>query len=254
MMNTKAIKALSLTAAVAAALSSGVAAAEVTGNAAITNNYIWRGVTQTKDQAAGQGGVDWSGGPGFYAGTWLSNVDFSGLGDGYEMDVYAGWGTDIGENGAVDLGILTYQYPVTPNFNFTEVYLSGTFSVITLGLNYTVDAASGNNAEQTVGASGAFDEGDTYVFGSLDFPTKAGDFSLFAGSYMFDNSDKTYANGNSYGDIDYVHYGAAWSKGDFRFAVDKNDIDDNNSVFGAGDSSADNVRFTVMWSKEFELM
>lgn len=254
MMNTKAIKALSLAAAVAAALSSGVAAAEVTGNAAVTNNYIWRGVTQTSDQAAGQGGIDWSGGPGFYAGTWLSNVDFSGDGDGYEMDVYAGWGTDIGETGAVDLGILTYQYPVTPNFNFTEVYLSGTFSVITLGVNYTVDAASGNNAEQTVGAGGAFDEGDTYVFGSLDFPTKAGDFSLFAGSYMFDNSNKTFANGNSYGDLDYVHYGAAWSKGDFRFAVDKNDIDDANDAFGAGDGTADNVRFTVMWGKEFELM
>lgn len=254
MMNTKAIKALSLAAAVAAALSSGVAAAEVTGNAAVTNNYIWRGVTQTSDQAAGQGGIDWSGGPGFYAGTWLSNVDFSGVGDGYEMDVYAGWGTDIGETGAVDLGILTYQYPVTPNFNFTEVYLSGTFSVITLGVNYTVDAASGNNAEQTVGAGGAFDEGDTYVFGSLDFPTKAGDFSLFAGSYMFDNSNKTFANGNSYGDLDYVHYGAAWSKGDFRFAVDKNDIDDANDAFGAGDGTADNVRFTVMWGKEFELM
>lgn len=254
MMNTKAIKALSLAAAVAAAFGSGAAAAEVTGNAAVTNNYIWRGVTQTSDQAAGQGGVDWSGGPGFYVGTWLSNVDFSGVGDGYEMDLYAGWGTDIGETGAVDLGILTYQYPVTPQFNFTEVYLSGTFSVITIGLNYTVDAASGNNAEQTVGAGGAFDEGDTYVFGSLDFPTKAGDFSLFAGSYMFDNSNKTFANGNSYGDLDYVHYGAAWSKGDFRFAVDKNDIDDTNDAFGAGDGTADNVRFTVMWSKEFELM
>jgi uncharacterized protein (TIGR02001 family) len=253
MMNTKAIKAFSLAAAVAAALSSGIAAAEVTGNAAITNNYIWRGVTQTQDQAAGQGGVDWSGGPGFYAGTWLSNVDFSGVGDGYEMDLYAGWGGETGGFG-YDLGVLTYQYPVTPNFNFTEVYASGTFVGITLGVNYTVDAASGNNAEQTVGASGAFDEGDTYIYASYDFGTKAGDFSLFAGSYMFDNSNKTFANGNSYGDLDYAHYGAAWSKGDFRFAVDKNDVEATNDVFGVGDGSADNIRFTVMWSKEFELM
>ena len=253
MMNMRAIKAIPLAAAVAAALTSGVASAEVTGNAAITNNYIWRGVTQTSDQAAGQGGVDWGHGSGLYAGTWLSNVDFSGTGDGYEMDLYAGFANEVGGFG-YDLGILTYQYPVTPNFNFTEVYLSGTFSVVTLGLNYTVDAASGNNAEQTVGASGAFDEGDTYVFGSLDFPTQAGDFSFYLGSYMFDNSSKTFANGNEYGDFDYVHYGASWGKGDFTFAVDKNDIDGNNEVFGAGDGSADNVRFTVMWSKEFELM
>ena len=253
MTNTRAITAVTLGAAIAAALASGVAAAEVTGNAAITNNYIWRGVTQTKDQAAGQGGVDWGHSSGLYAGTWLSNVDFSGLGDGYEMDVYAGFGGEIGGFG-YDLGVISYQYPVTPSFNFTEVYISGTFSVVTIGVNYTADAASGNDAEKTVGASGAFDSGDTYVFGSLDFPTQAGDFSLYAASYMFDNSDKTYANGNAYGDLDYVHYGAAWSKGDFTFAVDKNDIDDKNSVFGAGDGSADNVRFTVMWSKEFELM
>jgi len=253
MTNSITFKAITLGAAVAAALSSGVAAAEVTGNAAITNNYIWRGITQTKDQAAGQGGVDWGHSSGLYAGTWLSNVDFSGLGDGYEMDVYAGFGGEIGGFG-YDLGAITYQYPVTPNFNFTEVYVSGTFSVVTIGVNYTVDAASGNDAEKTVGASGAFDKGDTYVFGSLDFPTEAGDFSLYAASYMFDNSDKSYANGNSYGDLDYVHYGVSWGKGDFTFAVDKNDVDGKNEVFGVGDGSADNVRFTVMWSKEFELM
>ena len=249
MTNTKALRAISLGAAVAAALSSGVAAAEVTANAAVTNNYIWRGITQTSDQAAVQGGIDWSGGPGFYAGTWLSNVDFDGTAtSGYEMDVYAGWGGEAGSFG-YDLGVISYQYPVTPNFNFTELYVSGTFSVVTIGVNYTVDTASGNDAEKTVGAGGAFDTGDTYVFGSLDFPTDAGDFSLYAASYMFDNSNKTYANGNAYGDLDYVHYGASWGKGDFTFAVDKNDLDP-----ATNGSSADNVRFTVMWSKDFELM
>ena len=228
-------KSISLAAAVAAALTSGVAMAELTGNAAITNNYIWRGITQTNDQAAGQGGLDYSFGPGFYVGTWLSNVDFSGSGDGYEMDVYAGWGGETG-GFAYDLGVLTYQYPVTPEFNFTEVYASGTFSVITLGLAYTVDAASGNDG-------GVFDKGDMYVNGSLDFDTAAGGISLYAGSYMFDN------DGGTAGEVDYIHYGASLSKGDFTFAVDKNDLDP--VINGA---SADNVRFTVMWSTEFELM
>ena len=231
MTNSKSIKAISLGAAVAAAMASGVASAELTGNAAITNNYIWRGVTQTADQAAGQGGLDYSFGPGLYVGTWLSNVDFSGLGDGYEMDVYAGIGGEAGSFG-YDLGVISYQYPVTPNFNFTEVYASGTFSVVTVGIAYTVDAASGNEG-------GVFDKGDMYVNGSLDFETKAGDISLYAGSYMFDN------DGGTAGDVDYIHYGASLCKGDFTFAVDKNDIDGG---------SADNVRFTVVWGKEFELL
>jgi uncharacterized protein (TIGR02001 family) len=250
MTNSRTLKAIALGAAVAAALTSSIAAAEVTANAAITSNYIWRGITQTSDQAAGQGGIDWGHKSGLYAGTWVSNVDFSGLGDGYEMDVYAGFGGEAGGFG-YDLGILTYQYPVTPNFNFTEIYASGTFSVVTIGINYTVDAASGNDAEKDPTATGAFEEGDMYVYGSLDFPSKAGDFSFYAGSYMFDNDKKDFSatGGADVGELDYVHYGASWGKGDFKFAVDKNDLD---PVING--SSADNVRFSVMWSKDFELM
>lgn len=249
MTNSKKLKAVALGAAVAAALSSGVAMADLTGNAAVSNNYIWRGVTQTQNAAAASGGLDWSGGPGFYVGTWLGNVDFTPAGQkGYEMDVYAGWGGETQGGGfAWDLGVITYQYPMEPQINFSEVYASGTFSVVTLGIAYTVDTASGNEAGKS-----AFDKGDTYVYGSLDFDTKPGAISLYVGSYMFDNDGNVEDSGT--GELDYVHYGVSLSKGDFTFAVDKNDIDDNNVFFGAGDATADNVRFSVTWSKEFELM
>ena len=92
-------KSIVLATAVATALTSGVAFAELTANASITSNYIWRGVTQTSDQAAGQGGIDYGFGPGFYVGTWASNVDFSGTGDGYEMDLYAGFAGEAGSLG-----------------------------------------------------------------------------------------------------------------------------------------------------------
>jgi len=247
MTNSKTFTAIALGAAVTAALTSGVAVAEVTANAAATNNYIWRGITQTRDQAAIQGGIDWGHDSGLYAGTWLSNVDFSDLttardDTGYEMDLYAGFANSIGSFD-YDLGVITYQYPVTPEINFTEAYVAGTWKVLTLGVNYTVDTTSSNE-----NAGGVFDKGDTYAYGSLDFGTKAGDFSLFAGSYMFDNSSQS---GNP--DFDYIHYGAAWSKGDFRFAAEQNDIDANHPISG-GDPTADNVRFTVTWSKDFELM
>ncbi len=248
MTNTKSIRAISMGAAIAAALTSGVAAADLTGNAAATTNYIWRGVTQTDNAAAVQGGLDWSTG-GFYVGTWLSNVDFSGAGGkkGYELDLYAGFGGEAGGFG-YDLGVITYQYPMEPQINFTEVYASGTFSVLTLGLNYTVDTASANEAGKS-----AFDKGDIYVYGSLDFETKAGDLSLYAGSYMFDNDGNV--GGSGTGELDYIHYGVSLSKGDFTFAADKNDIDPNNAFFcGACDGSDDNIRFWVMFGKEFELM
>ena len=56
------------------------------GNIGFTNNYVWRGMTQTDDQAAISGGLDFSAG-GFYAGTWASNVDFADDTNS-EQDVY----------------------------------------------------------------------------------------------------------------------------------------------------------------------
>ncbi|MCG6937050.1 MAG: TorF family putative porin, partial [Gammaproteobacteria bacterium] len=105
-------KSIVLATAVASVLTSGIAAAELTANAAISSNYIWRGLTQTNDQAAGSGGIDWAHDSGFYVGTWVSNVAFGNVnGGGYEMDVYAGYGGEVGGFG-YDLGAITYQYPV----------------------------------------------------------------------------------------------------------------------------------------------
>ena len=237
-------KSIVLATAVAAALTSGVASAELTANAGIFSNYIWRGVTQTGDEAAGQGGIDWGNDSGVYAGTWVSTL---GGGNGYEMDVYAGFAGEAGGFG-YDLGAITYQYPIGPSANFTELYVSGTMSIVTIGVNYTVDAASGNDAEKINGATGKFEEGDLYLYGSLDFPAGKSDISLYAGSYMFDQDGKDYSatGGADVGEIDYSHFGASIGKDGFTFAVDKNDIDVPGSTDG-------NVRFTVSYSKDFEL-
>jgi uncharacterized protein (TIGR02001 family) len=219
-------KSIVLATAVASVLASGVASAEVTANAGVFSNYIWRGVTQTSDNAAGQGGIDWSGESGLYAGTWLSTIT-----NGQELDIYAGFAGEAGGLG-YDLGAITYQYPLSPEINFTEVYVSGTMSIVTIGLAYTVDAAAGNDG-------GAFDSGDMYVNGSLDFTVGKSDVdvSVYGGSYMFENDSST-------NPLDYNHFGASIGKDGFAFAADKNDIEGGN---------ADNVRFTVSYSKDFEL-
>ena len=238
-------KSIVLATAVAAVLTSGVATAEFSGNAALTSNYIWRGVTQTTDQAAGQGGIDWGNDSGIYVGTWVSNVNFDNSDDGYEMDVYAGFAGEAGSLG-YDVGVISYQYPVSPQFNFTELYLSGTMSIVTIGVSYTVDAASGNDAEKDPNASGQYEEGDVYVNGSLDFSAGKSDVSLYAGSYMFDQDgkDNSATGGAVIGEVDYNHFGASIGKDGFTFAVDKNDIKGG---------SADNVRFTVSYAVDFEL-
>jgi uncharacterized protein (TIGR02001 family) len=235
-------KSIVLATAVATVLTSGVASADFSGNAAVASNYIWRGISQTQNQAAGQGGLDWSNDSGFYVGTWVSNVDFTPVGQkGYEMDVYAGFSGEAGSIG-YDLGVISYQYPMEPQINFTEVYVSGTASIVTVGVSLTVDAASGN-------ADAAFDSGDIYINGSLDYTVGKSDVSVYAGSYMFD-ADGTGVG--EAGDINYSHFGASISKDGFTFAVDKNDTDAaTNPTFGS--TGSDNVRFTVSYGVDFEL-
>ena len=50
-----------------------VLALEMSANIAITSNYVWRGMTQTSNSPALQGGID-LGYKGIYVGTWGSNV------------------------------------------------------------------------------------------------------------------------------------------------------------------------------------
>jgi len=232
-------KSIVLATAVASVLTSGIAAADLTANAGAFSNYIFRGTTYSGDSAVVQGGIDWSNDSGIYAGTWVSTLGTTGLG-GNEIDFYAGYAGEAGGLG-YDVGVLTYQYTSTPEFNYTEAYISGTMSIITVGLNYTVDAASGNK-------DAAFDSGDIYVYGSADFAAGPFDTSLYAGSYQFTNDGK-YGNG----DISYNHFGASLSKDSFTFAVDKNDVESANGAVGGLANNMDAVRFTISFTQDFQL-
>ncbi|VAW50861.1 hypothetical protein MNBD_GAMMA06-1774, partial [hydrothermal vent metagenome] len=212
--------------------------AELTANAGIFSNYMFRGVSQTNEGAAAQGGIDWGHDSGLYVGTWTSNVAFpddeantlnGALGTGTELDFYAGF---AGEAGAIgyDVGIIAYQYLHAPEINFTEVYGSGTMSIATVGFAYTVDSASGNE--------GGIASGDLYLSGSIDLTLGKSDVSLYAGTYMFDN------DGVDDADLNYNHFGASIGKDGFALAVDKTDIDD---------ARADNLRVTVSYAVDFEL-
>lgn len=202
------------------------AQAEMTGNIGVSNNYLWRGVTQTEDQASVSGGLDYSHASGLYAGTWASNVNFgdeTSDDNGYELDLYAGY---AGEAGAVgyDLGVIHYAYPVHEDADFTEAYVSGSVSYFSAGLAYTFNSDL-NDDECSV-----FCEGDIYYHAGVDVPIKEDvGLGFTVGSYEFDNDS----------DADYTHYAVNVSKGDFAVGLEQNDTDD------------DDVRFLVSWSKAF---
>jgi uncharacterized protein (TIGR02001 family) len=87
-----------------------VAHAEVTSTFTLTNDYNWRGITQSTKNPALQASVDYAHSSGFYAGAWGSNVDFGDDNDAnLEVDLYLGFAG--GETITYDVGMVWYTYP-----------------------------------------------------------------------------------------------------------------------------------------------
>jgi len=101
----------------------------MTYNAALTSDYRFRGLSQSRLKPAVSVGADYTHTPtGFYLGTWLSTIkwtkDLGGDGD-IEIDVYGGKRGELVPNVSYDIGVLTYVYPsngLPTSANTTELY------------------------------------------------------------------------------------------------------------------------------------
>ena len=176
-------------------------------NVGAVSDYRFRGITQTTQAGALQGGIDYAHKSGFYVGTFLSNVrwvqDFNGATSGnLELDLYGGYKGEIVPGLAFDIGAITYQYPGnnsgatgTPSFgkysnaNTTEIYGALTYSVATLKVSQSTGDFLGNlnsNGSLYVDLSATFDLGNGYTLtphvGRQTIPGQdsAGDYSDYS--------------------------------------------------------------------------
>jgi uncharacterized protein (TIGR02001 family) len=227
---SKTIKTLALSVLAASTLASGAAFAEFTGNVGVTSNYIWRGITQSGDDSAISGGLDYAHDSGFYVGTWTSSI---GGGNQYEVDLYAGFGGEV-SGFSYDVGAINYMYPVDEDaeLDFAEVYGSVGYGPVTASVAYTVSKEDD-----------AADENDLYISLAGNFNLKDDlALGLLIGNYDFEDSDAE----------DITHYQVSLTKsladvGDFTFAVDKaSDYQDDTTT-------EEDVRVSVAFSKGFDL-
>jgi uncharacterized protein (TIGR02001 family) len=79
----------------------------VSFNVGAASDYMFRGASQTANKPQVYGGADLGIGT-FYAGTWLSNVDF-GDSTSMEYDLYAGFKPTLGPV-SLDVGLVRYGY------------------------------------------------------------------------------------------------------------------------------------------------
>jgi uncharacterized protein (TIGR02001 family) len=120
----------------------------ITGNFGIFSQYIFRGLTQTDQKPAFQGGFDFAHTSGIYLGTWGSNISWlhdSGIcnhGCSLEWDFYGGWKYAINDDWGTDIGVLEYYYPGSyvpgsTNPNTTEFYAAGSWKWVSLKYSYS---------------------------------------------------------------------------------------------------------------------
>jgi uncharacterized protein (TIGR02001 family) len=127
----------------------------VSGNAALTTDYRFRGVSFSDGDIAIQGGIDVAHASGFYIGTWASSIEDSPTFGHTELDVYGGWSGEVASGVSVDIGLLYYIYPngeggLAGPSDYLEPYasISGTLGPVeaTLGAAYAFDqSAIGND-------------------------------------------------------------------------------------------------------------
>ncbi|MBL26713.1 MAG: hypothetical protein CMM50_04070 [Rhodospirillaceae bacterium] len=97
---------------------------EFSANVGVYTDYIYRGISQTDEGPAIQGGFDWAHDSGLYAGVWGSNVDFNdGDEANIEIDYYAGFANSF-EGFHYDVSGIYYSYPGAADaldYDFFEV-------------------------------------------------------------------------------------------------------------------------------------
>lgn len=117
-------------------------ALKASGSVALVSDYRFRGVSQSNNGFAVQGGITLNHESGVYGGFWASNLAGWGTfgGPNLELDLFAGVKVPVGA-GTFDVGGTFYQYPGgAPLTSFFEPYakLSGTAGPVglTAGVAY----------------------------------------------------------------------------------------------------------------------
>lgn len=106
-------------------------------NMTLASQYRYRGLMQTNNKPAIQGGFDLSHSSGFYIGNWNSSISWLGDSDDnvsapLEMDFYAGYTAPIWGDLTVDVGVLQYYYPGS----YPKGFVSPDTTELYLGLGY----------------------------------------------------------------------------------------------------------------------
>lgn len=164
---------LVLTAAPAFAQDEDVKPITVSGSVSLVTDYRYRGVSQSDEKMAIQGGLTVTHETGIYAGFWASNLAGWGTfgGPNLELDLIGGVKKTFG-GATVDVGVTWYMYPGgASNTDFAEPYakVSGSFGPVTAlaGVAYAPKQRALGNWSNTPQSAIGSSHDNLYIWGDL---------------------------------------------------------------------------------------
>lgn len=88
-------------------------AADVTGYAVVTTDYIFRGVTYSDGHGAAQAGIDVALDSGLYGGLWASTINIQGGSTSRDAEVnyYFGYNRDMNADWTLGINFVAYTFP-----------------------------------------------------------------------------------------------------------------------------------------------
>ncbi|HKT85914.1 MAG TPA: TorF family putative porin [Novosphingobium sp.] len=140
----------------------------VSGSVGLVTDYRFRGVSQTDEEMAVQGGVTVKHASGLYVGTWASNLAGWGTfgGSNMELDIYGGYSTEVMSGLTLDVGLTWYMYPGgASETDFAEPYVKVSGD---LGPASVLVGAAYAPKQEALGR--VYNSGASYVAGIPDNP------------------------------------------------------------------------------------
>lgn len=175
---------------------------KISGNIGVVSQYVLRGntVSLENEDAAVQGGLDYSHASGFYVGYWGSTLGYSLDNSGrkaFEHDFYLGYNGTINQDLGYTLGATYYLY--------AESDQKSDFPESIVGINYKDFSLTA----QTVLHDSIFgNTGDTYILAGYSYALPK-DFSLNTALGLYYNNDSGEFEGDLYQtteDFNFRHF------------------------------------------------
>lgn len=174
------------------------AQAGTSGNVSLTSDYVFRGVSQSNQEPALQGGVEYSADSGFYIGSWGSSISWlsdlstsaAPISSSLELDVYGGYRGKFSDAVSYDVGAAYYWYPG----DFPSGFNSADTLEVYAGITVVASDKVSLGAKYSHATTDLFGYADSDGSGYLDL---SANFSVGAGVTINTHAGKQWIEGNA---------------------------------------------------------